>query len=465
MKKEPVSIALLVLTVILALTPIALSEPSGTLQSVYDALVAEDSSFSQSSAMYAQYYEGVTMEAQLEDGGISIVLNSENEYVESGSWFFAEEGDCLTVTLASGDYYGMSMAQMIMSAAVSAQGVNPSLFNGYTSALTLTDQDSPYFSYEEDEASGEMKLSININGPYEMEGLDEMVMTEDLLLAQGYEPMGEDYMGRAINFGKISMVINGNRDGATFLVMEYGGLDDLAYQAITSAVKTLQPEGWEAFMAVFTELKDVEGEGFSAAINVDEADAREIIEDLPEEYSFAIIQIIPDADMYEAEANAGEIFQEEEITPFCLNGTYYWGMSETEIVTSLGSAEIEKETAQKLTYLEPDEYRYVFEGLSCDVTFGLSEDQLVLIELDFDDQVTSRSVNDALTTLYGEHTVVTDLEALAELEAMSDADEIELRDDDPLTYAIWTAGDGTQILMITDVEEDEARVVFYTGTN
>ena len=45
---------------------------------------------------------------------------------------------------------------------------------------------------------------------------------------------------------------------------------------------------------------------------------------------------------------------------------------------------------------------------------------------------------------------------------MSDPDVIELRDDDPQTYAMRISEDGTRILMITDVGEGEARVVFYT---
>lgn len=151
-----------------------------------------------------------------------------------------------------------------------------------------------------------------------------------------------------------------------------------------------------------------------------------------------------------------------EIPPFSLDGTYSWGMSEAEILTALGNVKVEKERGQKLTYLEPDDYTFAFAGLSGEIAFGLAEDKLVLIELDFDDRVTSQSVTDALTALYGESAALADLAALAELEAMSDPDEIDLRDDDPLTYALWTAEDGTQILMVTDAEEDEAKVVFYT---
>ncbi|MBQ6595809.1 MAG: hypothetical protein IJH78_09150, partial [Clostridia bacterium] len=84
----------------------------------------------------------------------------------------------------------------------------------------------------------------------------------------------------------------------------------------------------------------------------------------------------------------------EEVTPFSLNGTYFWGMNGSEIQTALGSVRMEKEQGQKLTYLEPDDHEFVFEDLSSEITFGLSEDKLVLIELDFDDRVASQSVKD-----------------------------------------------------------------------
>lgn len=147
--------------------------------------------------------------------------------------------------------------------------------------------------------------------------------------------------------------------------------------------------------------------------------------------------------------------------PFSLGDTYSWGMNESDILAELGSVRIEKEQEKNLTYLDPDDHKFLFEELMSEITFGMDEDKLVLIELDFDERVTSRSVEEALTALYGKSAAVTE-EALAELEAMSDPDEIDLREDDPQTFAMWTTEDGTQILMITDAEDDEAKVVFYT---
>ena len=151
-----------------------------------------------------------------------------------------------------------------------------------------------------------------------------------------------------------------------------------------------------------------------------------------------------------------------EAEPFALNGIYTWGMPESEILATLGNVRVEKESERKLTYLDPEDEWLTFEGLSCEITFGLSADQLVLIELEFDERVASREVRDALTALYGDGTEVTDPAAFADLEALSDPDEIELVDDDPQTWAQWTAPDRTRILMITDTEEGEAKVVFYT---
>ena len=292
MKKMSVRFALMVLALALALCATALADPSENLQKVYDALTADGSAFSQSAAMYAEYYEGVTMEAVLDDAGITIAVNSENEYVPAGSWTFTEEGNALTATIDKGDYVGSSMLSMLLSASAEAQGINSTLFNGYVSALTMTGLENKYFPFEEDEAAGTVKCSIDIVGPYELEGLEDMVLTEDFLKEQSlFEPLNDTYYSHAVNFGKISLIANGNADSVTFLVLEYGELDDKALAAVISAAKTLQPKGWEDFVASYTELKDAEEAGYTAVLNADEAAVKEIIEDSFDGYSAAIITV------------------------------------------------------------------------------------------------------------------------------------------------------------------------------
>lgn len=288
MKKTVVTILILALT--LALSQIALAEPSEALQTVYDAMIAADSEFSKTQALYAEYYEGVTLEAALADDGITFTLNSDNEYVESGAWTFALDGDNLVATVDDADFYGYGFAINLLNAAVTAQGVNTSLFNGYLGGLTLAGQeDNPYFTIVPAENEGKSKISVNIVGPYEMEGLDDMVLTEDVLAEQEYAPLSEEGTSSAINFGKISMIVNGNADSATFLVMEYGALDDLALQAITAAVKTLQPAGWEDFIANYTALEDAQTDAYTVTVNADEAAVGEIIDDANADYSAMIV--------------------------------------------------------------------------------------------------------------------------------------------------------------------------------
>ena len=289
MKKTLSRLILLALALTLSLTP-SLAEPSAALQGVYDALIAEDSYFSQTKAVYDQYYTDVSIEASLSDTAITLTLNSTNEYVQPGSWIFTEDGDALTMVLNNQDIYGAAMAQYIINAAADALGVNTALYNGYLSALALTDQQGPYMTQEADAEAGTVTIRINIAGPYEMEGLDDMVLTDEILRNQGYEPLAENSTGRVINFGKVSMVLNGSSDSSVFLVMEYGGLDQLAFEAAVAAVKVLQPQGWESFLAAFTEWKDLEGDGFSVIAAPDEATLSEIVEEKLEGYSSAVIR-------------------------------------------------------------------------------------------------------------------------------------------------------------------------------
>ena len=291
MKKMTTRLALIALALALALSQIALAEPSDTLKAVYEALIAEDSGFSQMKATYAEYFDGVSMDAALKDDGITITLDSKDEYVESGSWTFTEDGDFLTISLDDENYIGYSMATAIMNAAATVQGVSPTLFNAYISSLGMTGGENRYFVVEDDEAAGTMNLSINIVGPYELDGLDGMVLTEETLGDLGYEAMGEEFTSTAVNFGKVSMIVNGSAAGATFLVMEYDQLDDIALADVTCAAKVLQPKGWEDFIAGYTELRDADEANYTARLNVDEAAVRKIIEDPAKDYSYAIFTI------------------------------------------------------------------------------------------------------------------------------------------------------------------------------
>ncbi len=286
MKKMLKQLALLTLALALMLTQVAFAESSDALQTVYDALVAEGSSFAQSKALYAEWYEDVTLDAALEGNSIVITQESANEWVESGKWIFTREGDALTLTAEAGDYNAAGIAMTVFEAVALSHGVNSSLLNGYVFGLG---EENPYLTAETDESAGTTKYAISLNASYDFEGLDQMIMTGDTVYF--FDALDEDYTSRGGNYGKVIMVINGNVHGVTLLVCEYGELDNVAYQDLVNAVSALKPDGWETFAAEYTELRDAETDAYSVVLNPDDAQVGEIIEDRYEGYSYAIVRI------------------------------------------------------------------------------------------------------------------------------------------------------------------------------
>ena len=276
---------LLLLTLALALTQIAFAENDVTIQAVYDALVADGSEFNQTKEIYAQYYEGVELDAALEDNSIVITLNSANEWVDSGAWTFTQEENALTTTVADGDYYSMGYVMTMYRTVAAIHGVNGSLLNGYIAALGA---DNPYFSREEGENG--VKWIIPLNPSYEMEGLDDMVI-RDANDIGFLDALDEDFTNMGGSYGKVILVLNGNVHGLNMLVCEYGGLDDVAYQDIINVISIEQPDGWEKFVAEYTALQDAEADGYSVVLNADDDQVGEFLDERYEGYAYAIVRI------------------------------------------------------------------------------------------------------------------------------------------------------------------------------
>ena len=153
---------------------------------------------------------------------------------------------------------------------------------------------------------------------------------------------------------------------------------------------------------------------------------------------------------------------EGEIKPFALNDEFTWNMTAEEIAAKFPNTRIETKSLQKLDYLEPDDYKYIFGDLSCEIDFALKDGKLMLIHLDFDRDrgASADKVQAALEGLYGPSAAEDSTEAVEALAAATDAKEVELYDDDPLTYTLWELEDGTRVLMVTDVRDNDADVYF-----
>lgn len=278
---------IILLTTVLALllTQVAVAELDETVKGIYDALVAEDSGYSQTKAMYMAYYPDTVYQETLEDDGFTIAVSG-NEYME-GSWTFKRDGDYLTAGFGSEDYSGFMMTLEVVKAVGAYFGMNTGLITSYVNGLGALGIESDNFKMSDDGA-GTTSLSINISGPWDMKELDDMAFDE-VSLAQ-YEPLNGEFVSMGGSIGKMMMIANGSVDDLTLLVGEYGGLDALAHRSIINIVKALQPTGWEDFVANYTVLKDAEAEGYRVQLNVDVRTVGEIIEGANDDYSFALLR-------------------------------------------------------------------------------------------------------------------------------------------------------------------------------
>lgn len=298
------TITLLALVMALALSQVAVAEPDEVVKGIFDALMAEGSDYSSTKAMYVEYFPDVVYEETLEDDGFTIAISG-SEYMD-GSWTFTRDGDALVVTFEDGDFNGLATMLSVLKAVATYYGMNDRLITPYVNGLTALGLESENYSASEDEATGATTIRINIAGPWDMKELDEMAFDEVSL--GYYEPLAGESISMGGSVGKMMMIANGSADDLTLLVGEYGGLDELAYRSIVNIANTLRPTGWEEFAAGYTELADAEADGWSVKLNADMATVGEIIDDVPEDYSFALVR-------FGAGSGDGEEFEEEFEAP------------------------------------------------------------------------------------------------------------------------------------------------------
>ena len=266
----------------LPLSQTALAEPSERLKAFYSALV-DGWEFQNEEGTCAEYGDGF-LQVELTDS--AIVITETLDEGEPLTWTFVQEGDWLTAPLGPDEDEGRSIAYWLLNDAISAQGVKTDLFLGYINALS--ELQGKYLTY--DESDGEKKVSVNIAGPYEydLDAMEGLAISEAYLLEEGWKPLlGEDYEMISLSYGKVKVFGIATKDGVYVTISEYGGLDDLAFQAIVSFVKVLQPKGWENFIAEYTELKDAETADFTAKVNLDEAGMEDTWMKYKEGYGFA----------------------------------------------------------------------------------------------------------------------------------------------------------------------------------
>ena len=260
--------------------------PSETLQGVYNELVADYSSYSQTKSYYDEYMPDVKYTEELGEDRFTIAVDSKSEYVESGSWTFMDEGNALTATVAGDDFTGMMLVQDVVEAVAFYYGIVPGLAQSYVNGLGALGINNDEFSMTEN-ADGTTTFKIGTAGQWSMKELEQMVLSDKVL---EMEPLGEDYVNHMGSVGKIRMYSKGNVDSFTMFFYEYEGLDDVAYQSIMNVVKLRQPKGWESFVENYTELESVETDEYTVTIDPDEDAIFEILDEIDGLYSYVLIQ-------------------------------------------------------------------------------------------------------------------------------------------------------------------------------
>ena len=260
--------------------------PSDTLKGIYEALVAPDSGYSKNKAAMLEYYPELGYTETLGADRITLGLAANgNEYFTDGSWDFVQDGDRLTATFPNDDYSGLVYVIYMAQAAAKQFGMDPDIIGGYLNGLGVLGIESENYTMTEDEAAGTTTCSLNIAGPWDMKELDRMVLTEAVVDAG---ELGDDYTSQGGSVGRILYMANGSADSYTALIGEYGGLDELAYQSLVNLVTLRRPAGCEAFLADFTELKDLETDEYSVTLDPDDDAVAELMGERNEKYSYVL---------------------------------------------------------------------------------------------------------------------------------------------------------------------------------
>lgn len=259
------------------------AESSPVMAAVYENFVNGER-FGKLQEMYMGYAH---FETALKGDTIELVAISDNEWYDSmnGSWEYTLDGDYITLTTPMDSYTGVSVFSSITAAVAEYLGMDQELVGLYTTAVTSQELDSKYFVFDYDDATGMITEKIYVAAPFEMsDALDSAYITEKQV--EGMGPLEDIYTSTVMNAGKVSMSITGSRDSADFVAAEYGGNTELTYQSLISAVKGMEPVGYEEFLANYTTLEEVETERYQVKFLTDEDEVPFAFEDFSANYRY-----------------------------------------------------------------------------------------------------------------------------------------------------------------------------------
>jgi beta-N-acetylhexosaminidase len=264
------------------------------LDKVYNALTDPDSYYSDLKKAYSPF--GLDITEELTDDAIIINAVATDSIYESsaGTRTFKLEGDYLTSSFKSDDYFGMlTLNNAISKAVCQAYNIDEGEFASFISAVTKKSIDNDYYTLKPDAASGIVNSRIYIGDwNYVMDRvgiiLDNIWIDDDVLWFE--EPLSDTMRSTVTLVGRIALFWSGNKDSVDITIGEHGGITENTYKSIISLVKKLQPTGYESFLEKYKKLEEVKTEGYKVSYVSDSEDLPEVFQnELDEHYEYVNI--------------------------------------------------------------------------------------------------------------------------------------------------------------------------------
>ncbi len=231
------------------------------MQGIYEKLLA-NKDYTEWKAMFS----ATTVEEKLD--GSSIVISAKGEEGLNGDYTFTLDGDYIVAESPEDDYAVYSLMMDLKAAVADYYGMNNTLLSGYLAGLR--GDENKYFITEN--ADGKTVYKLYAAGPWDLEGIDEMYVTEDVI--DYCDPLGEDDSNLRVNAGKVHVACYGNRDDFTVIVGEYENNTEASLKSLQTVAAKLQPAGYEAFAKDYTELKETQGSGYTVSFGIPDAVAQ-----------------------------------------------------------------------------------------------------------------------------------------------------------------------------------------------
>ena len=256
------------LTLLLALLLLPFSQRAyaeldrDTVRGIYEALLAEDSAYSEFKASYLAFEPDTVFEEKLSDDGFTISVTDHEYYTDS--WCFSRDGDYLVSSFAANDISGIVLSIYVLNAVGHYYDMDSEILSKYVNILSAMKLDNDFYYIEHDEQTGMTTVRIYIAGPFDMKELDDMLFELSVLDS---EKLNEQYFRLLADLETATAGSSLKTAEAACLVCSFVSTYDL-YDQDVEQLRNIMDEAyfmlkedeqttfWQGFAAVGTLLDD-----------------------------------------------------------------------------------------------------------------------------------------------------------------------------------------------------------------